>query len=280
MYLGLSIGSNMSRINNWKPLIDWFYSRLSSWKKNLLSIGGRLTLIKSVLGSLGIYYLSIFKAPELVLKDLERSRAFFFWGSTIDNKKMSWIKWSNIPPSFDKGGLNIGSLKSFNFALLQKWRWRMFHSPNSLWVKIIKSFHGSEGGFDSHGCSFNGTWSKIIGTSNYLHPKDIIPLNSLRFHVGCGTRIRFWKDIWNGYSPLCIRDDIVVRNSASLRDLFSDIKDVDLNMEDDSCMWALSSDGSFLVGDTRCLIDAKLLPSSTTPTSWDKVLPRKVNIFL
>nr|GEY74730.1 RNA-directed DNA polymerase, eukaryota, reverse transcriptase zinc-binding domain protein [Tanacetum cinerariifolium] len=75
-------------------------------------------------------------------------------------------------------------------------------------------------------------------------------------------------------------DDIEVRNSATLRDLISDIEDVDLNIEEDSCMWALTSDDSFSVGDTRCLIDAKLLPSSTTPTSWDKALPRKVNIFL
>ncbi|GKA27695.1 hypothetical protein Tco_0713863 [Tanacetum coccineum] len=51
-YLGLPIGSNMSRIANWRPLIDHFKARLSGWKANHLSIGGRLTLIKSVLDSL------------------------------------------------------------------------------------------------------------------------------------------------------------------------------------------------------------------------------------
>ncbi|GJZ80617.1 hypothetical protein Tco_0645611 [Tanacetum coccineum] len=61
-YLGLSIGSNMKSIASWKMLVDRFHLRLSTWKANLLSIRGRLTLIKSVLGSLGIYYLSIFRA--------------------------------------------------------------------------------------------------------------------------------------------------------------------------------------------------------------------------
>nr|GEV29813.1 RNA-directed DNA polymerase, eukaryota [Tanacetum cinerariifolium] len=81
-YLGLPIKSNMNLISSWNPIIDRFKSKLSSWKANLLSIGGRLTLIKPVLGSLGINYMLLFKVPELVLKALERLRAEFFWGVT------------------------------------------------------------------------------------------------------------------------------------------------------------------------------------------------------
>ncbi|GJZ52128.1 reverse transcriptase domain, reverse transcriptase zinc-binding domain protein [Tanacetum coccineum] len=79
-YLDLLIGSNMRRIANWQPLIDRFKARLSGWKANLLSIGGRLTLIKSVLGSLGNYYLSIFKVTETVVKSLESLHGFFLLG--------------------------------------------------------------------------------------------------------------------------------------------------------------------------------------------------------
>ncbi|GKC39035.1 hypothetical protein Tco_1051419 [Tanacetum coccineum] len=59
IYLGLPIGANMNLTTNWKTLLDKFDDRLSKWKVNLLSIGGRLTLIKTILGSLGIYYLSV-----------------------------------------------------------------------------------------------------------------------------------------------------------------------------------------------------------------------------
>ncbi|GJY94370.1 RNA-directed DNA polymerase, eukaryota, reverse transcriptase zinc-binding domain protein [Tanacetum coccineum] len=93
--------------------------------------------------------------PELVLQDLKRIRSNFFWGGNQDGKKMAWVKWPIILNSLDKGGLNIGSLKAFNLALLQKWRWRMFSSSNDLWVKVVKAFHGHEGGFDNNGCSFN-----------------------------------------------------------------------------------------------------------------------------
>ncbi|GKE23085.1 hypothetical protein Tco_1434597 [Tanacetum coccineum] len=118
-YLGLPIGSNMKSFASWKMLIDHFCSRLSTWKASLLSIGGRLTLIKSVLESLGIYYLSIFRAPESVLNDWERIRSNFFWGGNQDGKKMTWVKGSIILNSYDNRGLNIGSLKAFN-PLLKK----------------------------------------------------------------------------------------------------------------------------------------------------------------
>ncbi|GKD03807.1 RNA-directed DNA polymerase, eukaryota, reverse transcriptase zinc-binding domain protein [Tanacetum coccineum] len=166
-------------LRNWKSLIDKFKAKLSSWKANLLSFGGRLTLIKSVLGSLGIYYFSIFKVSVSVLKSLEKMRATFFWGGTQDNRKLAWLKWPNVVASFEKGGLNIGSLKSFNLALLYKWRWRMYSSPNSLRVKVIKSLHGIEGGFDNIGCNHSGLWDKIVGSVNYLHSSNILPMDSI-----------------------------------------------------------------------------------------------------
>ncbi|GKA27838.1 hypothetical protein Tco_0714006 [Tanacetum coccineum] len=105
MFHGVTIGSSGSHGS--------FKARMLGWKANLLSIGGRLTLIKSVLGSLGIYYLSIFKVPEMVVKSLKSLRDAFFWGVHEDTKKIVWVKWSNILTSLDKGGLGVGSLKSF-----------------------------------------------------------------------------------------------------------------------------------------------------------------------
>lgn len=42
MYLGLPIGANMNKGLNWKPIIDKFHNRLSSWKAKTLSYGGDL----------------------------------------------------------------------------------------------------------------------------------------------------------------------------------------------------------------------------------------------
>ncbi|GKC79253.1 hypothetical protein Tco_1130027 [Tanacetum coccineum] len=60
-YLGLPIGENMRRVNAWKPVIEKFKNRLAEWKAKMMSFGGRLTLVNSVLGSLPLYYFSMFR---------------------------------------------------------------------------------------------------------------------------------------------------------------------------------------------------------------------------
>ncbi|GJS28095.1 putative RNA-directed DNA polymerase, eukaryota, reverse transcriptase zinc-binding domain protein [Tanacetum coccineum] len=62
-YLGLPVGVNMRRVSAWNEVIERFKSRLCEWKAKAMSFGGRLTLVKSVLGSLPLYYFSMFCVP-------------------------------------------------------------------------------------------------------------------------------------------------------------------------------------------------------------------------
>ncbi|GJR02216.1 putative RNA-directed DNA polymerase, eukaryota, reverse transcriptase zinc-binding domain protein [Tanacetum coccineum] len=124
IYLGLPIGANMSRCANWTPIINRFHNRLSMWKAKTLSFGGRLTLIKSVLGSLGVYYFSSFKAPISIINKLETIRRRFFRGGNIEENKIAWIAWDKIMSPLIQGGLGVGTLWTFNQAMLCKWWWR------------------------------------------------------------------------------------------------------------------------------------------------------------
>ncbi|GJS74599.1 RNA-directed DNA polymerase, eukaryota [Tanacetum coccineum] len=92
-FLGVKVGGIMSRCGSWDDVIGKLSSRLSNWKLKTLSIDGRFTLIKSVLSSLPLYHMSIFKCPMGVLKLLESIRRNFFNGVTNSERKLALIGW-------------------------------------------------------------------------------------------------------------------------------------------------------------------------------------------
>nr|GEW58811.1 hypothetical protein [Tanacetum cinerariifolium] len=82
-YLGSKVGGCMSHIQSWNETIERMACQLSKWKLKKLSIGGRLTLLKSVLGSM-----PIFKVPKKVLHRMESMRSHFFSGAELSSKKL------------------------------------------------------------------------------------------------------------------------------------------------------------------------------------------------
>nr|GFB38197.1 RNA-directed DNA polymerase, eukaryota, reverse transcriptase zinc-binding domain protein [Tanacetum cinerariifolium] len=91
VYLGTKVEGKMSRVKEWNEVVDKVVSRLSKWKMKTLSIGERLTLLKSVLGSILIFHMSIYRVPSRILQQLESIRNRFFNGNDLGSKKATWI---------------------------------------------------------------------------------------------------------------------------------------------------------------------------------------------
>ncbi|GJX14579.1 hypothetical protein Tco_0206337 [Tanacetum coccineum] len=178
---GLPIGANMSRLSNWSPLVERFQKRLSNWKSKSLFYGGRLTLLQSILGNLGVYFFSTFKAPTTIIKKLESTRRNFFWGGNLDEKKMAWITWDKVIAPLNQGGLSIGSLKISNQAMLAKWWWCFLLDDKALLRKIIVSIHGHYGGLRSVSSPSykGGPWHHIIRLKEDLDPYGLTLNQSL-----------------------------------------------------------------------------------------------------
>ncbi|RVX16394.1 LINE-1 reverse transcriptase-like [Vitis vinifera] len=60
VYLGLPLGANHKAISMWDGVEERMRRRLALWKRQYISKGGRITLIKSTLASIPIYQLSFF----------------------------------------------------------------------------------------------------------------------------------------------------------------------------------------------------------------------------
>ncbi|GJX40419.1 RNA-directed DNA polymerase, eukaryota, reverse transcriptase zinc-binding domain protein, partial [Tanacetum coccineum] len=310
IYLGVPMRCNMNRIDSWKPMVDKFNKKLSCWKAKLLSIGGRLTLLKSVMGSLAIYYMSIYKVPATVLKLLESLRARFFWGADLGERKLHWIAWNRVLSSRDSGGLGVGSLAAFNKALLFKWKWRLRDNPNALWVRLVTSIHGEGGTRSSSRYGAMSPWVNIERAMKQLEVKGFHTDNFYRIKVEIGDKTSFWRDQWLGDRPLIEQfmrlfpldpdpdAKVVERNSpekllatfgrepqssipnSQWSTLQGALQEFIFSEVPDRVTWDLDESGVFSVSSMRSCLDAFLLGSSGVPTRWNTLALRKLNILL
>ena len=138
-YLGLHIGGTSSRVACWDPLLERMNKKLATWKSRLLSIGGRITLIKASLSNLPIYYMSLYPIPKGVIDKMVSIQRRFLWGGCTDKRALALVKWAVVQLPKDKGGLNISNLLFRNLGLLYKWVWRYFREPTSLWRQIVQA---------------------------------------------------------------------------------------------------------------------------------------------
>ena len=123
----------------------WVRRSLALWKRQYISKGGRITLIKSTLASMPIYQMSIFKMPKIVARRLEKVQRDFLWGGGNLEGKIHLVNWEVVCTDKDKGGLGLRKLAMLNKALLGKWIWRYACDKDSLWRQVIKVKYGQEG---------------------------------------------------------------------------------------------------------------------------------------
>nr|GEU41238.1 RNA-directed DNA polymerase, eukaryota, reverse transcriptase zinc-binding domain protein [Tanacetum cinerariifolium] len=198
-YLGTNVGGNMSRVQAWTEVVDKVKSRLSNWKMKSLSIGGRLTLLQSVLGSMPIFHMSIFRVSLTVLHSLASIRCYFFNGHELNSNKASWVKWKNVLASKEKGGLGVSSLYALNRALMMKWVWRFYSQKESIWARVIKAIYGDDeqvGNISKAGS--RSCWRNIVNEVRILSNQGIKVLDYMRIKLENGESTAFWDDNWIG----------------------------------------------------------------------------------
>ncbi|GJZ68261.1 RNA-directed DNA polymerase, eukaryota [Tanacetum coccineum] len=289
-YLGSIVGGSMHCRQSWIDIVEKVKKRLSKWKLQSLSIGGRLTLVKAVLGTIPIFNFSIFKVPRCVLRELEGIRRQFFNGHEPNSKKMNWVSWEKVLLAKERGGLGVSSLFAMNRGLLFKWIWKFRTQGNSLWARVIKAIHGVDGCLGVNSMERRPScWMSIIKEMDVLKTKGIDLMNHMRIKVGKGESTSFWEDKWCDDGVLKDRYPraFALENCKSIKvatklsqpefshsfrrlprggceqNQVNELEDlmrlVVLSPIEDRWMWGLENSGLFSVASIRRHIDDKML---------------------
>ncbi|RVW83722.1 Calcium-transporting ATPase 9, plasma membrane-type [Vitis vinifera] len=117
-YLGLPLGAPNKAGYVWDGVEERMRWKLALWKRQYLSKGGRITLIKSTLASMPLYQLSLFRMPKGVARRLEKLQRDFLWGGGSTERKAHLVSWEKVCVSKEKGGLGLRKIVQLNKALL------------------------------------------------------------------------------------------------------------------------------------------------------------------
>nr|GEV25975.1 hypothetical protein [Tanacetum cinerariifolium] len=252
-YLGVKVGSNISRITSWDDVISKVSSRLSKWKLNLLSIGGRLSLLKSVLTSIPLYHMSIFMVPIGVLNHLESIRRNFFYGVDCSDRKLAWIGWNMVLTSKKNGGLRVSS-----FLLI-----------------IALSFSRA---LDTHKLiPRRSTWQDVIFAVHSLQRE--VALKVLYKRLYALESISVAEKM--GHPSLSYSFRRMPRGGVEQENyglLCSKVVDLVLPNILDRWCWSLEDSQEFSVKSSRILIDNTILPKAEVPIRWLRFVHIKVNV--
>ncbi|KAL5579373.1 hypothetical protein UlMin_011815 [Ulmus minor] len=307
LYLGLPTFSMKNKRIQFGYIRDKVIRKLQGWKERTFSQGGKEVLLKSVVQSIPTYTMSCFILPDSIIQDIEAACARFWWGSSVDHKKVHWKRWIELCKPKSEGGLGFRHLAHFNQALLGKQVWRFIQRPNSLLYRVFKAkyFHSSTIWHASANSKASYVWKSILWGRNQV-------AKGIRWRVGDGSSISVYKSRWiptpHSFmvnSPRTLLADSLVSelldnagrwNTQLIRDSFLDfeaekilqIPRSSLSLADSYC-WHFDNKGLYSVSSAYKLAlhtDSVLEPTSSSSQVsnlwnflWQASIPPKVKIF-
>ncbi|XP_026400419.1 uncharacterized protein LOC113296326 [Papaver somniferum] len=308
-YLGIPLLMHRSRQKNCQGILDNMNSRLRGWHSKLIPQEGKTTHLNSVLSTMGMYQMQVFKLHDTTISHMNRIQRQYWWHNYTNHKSPRVISWDNVSLPKKLGGLGLKNLKNYNSVFLAKLAWNLLHNQDILCARILKgkyfSFHDLR--YHPPPLANNGSWiwqSIVHGLHNVL--------KQAKWQIGNGTTINIWTHNWipDLNSPLQDWYDLHLSNyqwvsqlidtSSSqwnvplLRQLFTSsqvdsILTIPIQLDQqDSLVWPLTAAGIFTTKSTYhhlCESQHSVAVATTLSTKfwlkfWKLHIPYKFQLFL
>ena len=194
LYLGVPIFKGTPKKRHLQVLADKVKIKLEGWQGKMLSLAGRVGLIKDIVTPMLLHSFMIYKWPILLLKQLEQWMRNFIWSGNIQVRKLTTVAWHKVCSSLEAGGLGVRKLRALNDAANLKFTWDMLHI-DSLWSSFMRGKFGIRFGSSPSTYQVSSLWSGIKAS-----------LSTIKLHsqwvVGDGRSIHIWQDNWFNDLPI------------------------------------------------------------------------------
>ncbi|XP_043717833.1 uncharacterized protein LOC122665760 [Telopea speciosissima] len=262
-YLGVDLFKRRVKKDFILPLVDKFKARLAGWKGRLLSMAGRVELVRSVMCSIPVHNFSVYLWPTSIMELMERWIRNFIWCGDASSSKAITVRWSKLCRPKSEGGLGVRRLKELNLALLAKLAW-FIKCDSSRFVDFLRGRL-----LTANGSLKKGVKSSILPSIRRVW--EMVGVNE-RWIIGNGKKINFWFDRWvNGQrvydviapyvtNPRSLKDKVAdyidegewsfpVLRSPELQVVCNQIMQIKLptTEHEDTRVWALTESGLFSV---------------------------------
>jgi hypothetical protein len=118
-YLGYHLKPGATKSEDWCWLVEKFERKIGFWCNKWLSLGGRFVLVKTVLESLSIFWMSLERIPCNILAKLRKLSFNFLWSGQNEKHHIHLCSWDILSRPLRAGGWGLKNLPLFNTALLE-----------------------------------------------------------------------------------------------------------------------------------------------------------------
>ncbi|XP_042495183.1 uncharacterized protein LOC122074441 [Macadamia integrifolia] len=213
-YLGVEIFKDRVTREPLLPVMGKIKGRMAGWKGKLLSMAGRVELVRSLISGMPSHNFSVYWWSSSLLNIMGRWMRNFIWSGDPETAKGVTINWDSICKPKQEGGLGIRRLRDVNKALLCKHVWNIRHSSSAL-SNIINARFLRKNGELKKGYKSSTIWPGLRRMWSLVSSKE-------RWVVGNGVSINFWKDRWvdskSFQEKAGLRDDLFASSSMTVAD--------------------------------------------------------------
>ena len=136
-YLGLPLSAWQLKKADFQFLEDKVASKLVTYEGQNITTIGRTTLVKSVISSLAVYFITSLIVPPSILQNVNKlERAFLWSGSDKTTGAKCKVNWNIVCRPSEYGGLGVLNTAKFARALRLRWPWFEWTEPNKMWVGL------------------------------------------------------------------------------------------------------------------------------------------------